>query len=87
MFSRPTDAPRLPHVPRAMPLSPAGSCLGPQASAGRWICKGMSVDEMQKRFAWKHNDSADAHRLQAKKNGVAVERGEDGRWHVVSLRR
>jgi hypothetical protein len=45
--------------------------------------KGITVDEMQKRFAWKRNDCADALRLLAKHNGVDVAMGEDGRWRVA----
>lgn len=45
--------------------------------------KGLSLAEMQKRFAWTARDCADALRLLAKVNGVAVVRGEDARWRVA----
>jgi hypothetical protein len=46
--------------------------------------KGITGDEKQKRFAWQRNDCADALRLLAKRNGVSVARGEDGRWRVAT---
>lgn len=44
---------------------------------------GLSLAEMEKRFEWTARDCADALRLLAKVNGVAVARGENARWRVA----
>lgn len=67
---------------------PGGKLPRPDSKRGQLLAalqtpKGMSVEEMEKRFAWKRTDCADALRLLAKKNGVGVTCGADGRWRVA----
>lgn len=44
--------------------------------------EGATVETIMERFGWKANDAADALRLLARKNWVAVARGDDGRWRA-----
>lgn len=67
---------------------PGGKLPPPESKRGQLLAalqspKGMSIEEMEKRFAWKRTDCSDALRLLAKRNGVGVACGTDGRWLVA----
>lgn len=83
---RPAAAPAKPAA-RAYAAAPGGKAPRPGSKRGQLLAllrepAGVSAQEGMERFGWKAADFKDAIYLTAKKNGVAVACGEDGRWRA-----
>lgn len=76
-----------PVAARSYPAGPAGKLPRPGTKRDQLLGllrqpAGLTVEEICQRFEWKANDAKDALYLLAKKNGVPVACGADGRWRA-----